>query len=151
MTLLIDGLRRSPMVMIMEKEHAESKIELAKLFKKIIVNASWITIVTIAVSIIFKCYAIGTFHTLFTAISSFFICRHLMKSIDLTRVGMIEFNTVNKGMNINDEDVYNTTRDICQIRGKLHTISKSIDFFTIYSSILLIVLIADSAIKHIIK
>lgn len=70
-----------------------------------------------------------------------------MKNIDLTRVGLIEFGPVNKGLNINEEDVYNTTRDICKIEGFLDTISKSIDFFIIYSSILLIGLTIDFIVR----
>ena len=134
---MINGIRNTPMVMIMEKEHSESKILLANLFRKIIKSSIFISLIGIACTVVLKEWIIGSVHVIFTIGSTFFICRYLMKNIDLTRVGIIEFKSLNTGININEEDVYNTTRSICEIKGMLNSISKSIDFFIIYSSILL--------------
>ena len=64
--------------------------------------------------------------------------RKTLKSINLARVGNILFSQTNIGSMINIEDVYNTTLQICEMKGVINGINNAVNAYSVCETIIII-------------
>lgn len=130
--------REPPLVRVMEQEHNKLQSAITAFLKSSIYKTIIFTILPILPGILLKDWSMLIILPIVSLGFYVYMIRKTVKSISLAKVGNILFNQTNMGMAINIEDVYNTTLQICEMRGVINGITKAINAYSVCEMIMII-------------
>ncbi len=133
----------NPFVLVMEKEYVATRKALVAYTKKSIVVMIVLSIIDILVGVLTKNYFLYGFVMLSTDIFCWITLTHTITETNLKKVNEIIFGEDYNIYKVNEEDVYNTTRTLCTMRGNVLGNSRLLN----YAILLHIVIIISTLIQ----
>lgn len=130
--------REPPLVRVMEQEHGKMQTKLNAFLRSSIYKTIIFTILPIIPGIFMKDWSMIVILPVVSLIYYSYMIRKTLKSINLARVGNILFSQTNIGSMINIEDVYNTTLQICEMKGVINGINNAVNAYSVCETIIII-------------
>lgn len=130
--------REPPLVRVMEQEHGKMQTKLNAFLRSSIYKTIIFTILPIIPGIFMKDWSMIVILPVVSLIYYSYMIRKTLKSISLARVGNILFSQTNIGSMINIEDVYNTTLQICEMKGVINGINNAVNAYSVCETIIII-------------
>lgn len=130
--------REPPLVRVMEQEHGKMQTKLNAFLRSSIYKTFIFTILPIIPGIFMKDWSMIVILPVVSLIYYSYMIRKTLKSINLARVGNILFSQTNIGSMINIEDVYNTTLQICEMKGVINGINNAVNAYSVCETIIII-------------
>lgn len=130
--------REPPLVRVMEEEHGKLQMKLNAFLRSSIYKTIIFTILPIIPGIFMKDWSMIVILPVVSLIYYSYMIRKTLKSINLARVGNILFSQTNIGSMINIEDVYNTTLQICEMKGVINGINNAVNAYSVCETIIII-------------
>lgn len=128
----------NPFVLVMEKEYVATRKALVAYTKKSIVVMIVLSIIDILVGILTKNYFLYGFVFISTDIFCWLTLKTTITKTNLKKVNEIIFGEDYNIYKVNEEDVYNTTRSLCAMRGHVLGNSRLLNY-AILTHIMIIV------------
>lgn len=145
--MMMQGLSRTPLVIIMEKEYSATADAL-ELFLKRNLTGGILNVFISAISLFFiGQWIAAVIHTITTVMIFLWIIKTTIQNTNLKRVGKIMFDGMNYGLGVNEMDVFETTRSLCEMRGRILGMSKLLDIYNLSTSIMCIIFVLNFFIK----
>ena len=142
--------REPPLVRVMEQEHGKMQTKLNAFLRSSIYKTIIFTILPIIPGIFMKDWSMIVILPVVSLIYYSYMIRKTLKSISLARVGNILFSQTNIGSMINIEDVYNTTLQICEMKGVINGINNAVNAYSVCETIIIITNIISHLLTHLI-
>ena len=135
----VRGISWAPsLVRVMEQEHGKMQTKLNAFLRSSIYKTIIFTILPIIPGIFMKDWSMIVILPVVSLIYYSYMIRKTLKSINLARVGNILFSQTNIGSMINIEDVYNTTLQICEMKGVINGINNAVNAYSVCETIIII-------------
>lgn len=130
--------REPPLVRVMEQEHGKLQTKLNTFLRSSIYKTIIFTILPIIPGIFMKDLCMIVILPVVSLFFYSYMIRKTLKSINLAKVGNILFSQTNIGSLINIEDVYNTTLQICEMKGVINGNNNAVNAYSVCETIIII-------------
>lgn len=130
--------REPPLVRVMEQEHGKLQTKLNTFLRSSIYKTFIFTALPILPGIFMKDWCMIVILPIVSLIFYSYMIRKTLKSVKLAKVGNILFNQTNIGSMINIEDVYNTTLQICEMKGVINGINNAVNAYSVCETIIIV-------------
>lgn len=136
----------NPFVMIMEKEYRSTRTALVKFTRKTIVMIFLFTIIDIILGILSKSIILMGLVLISFDCFTLITLSKTIKNTNLRKVDEIVFGEEYNILAINESDVYNTTRTLCEMRGKIEGRNDMLNYAIISNIIVICYIIIEMII-----
>lgn len=142
------GINREPqLVRLMEINHSKAQIEIRNFLRKLLIRAP----IFVLILPVLTWDWITTPVLIITNSIFYILCyRHVKKSVYLGKVDNIMFVVSNSVHYPNQEEVYNATLKICEMKGCINAVSKTLDIYNVCEIFFVSSIVIANLIKFII-